>query len=522
MSLRDLALKAPLGVAWGAIPADWRRTIALLASAWIGNIALFASDWQAMFGQWWDSSTYNHVLLIPFILGWLVSLRWREVVKIAPQGWWPGLVLFAGAAFLWLLGDFAGLSLATQLGVVLMAQASALTLFGPKASAALLFPLAYMLFLVPAGDELIPTLQTITASITMVLLDLSGVPAHIEGVFITTPGGYFEVAEACSGVKFLIAMIAYGALVANVCFRSWPRRALFMTLSIVTPILANGVRAWGTIFIAEHHGIEFASGFDHIFYGWIFFAVVMALVMGAAWRWFDRAIDDRMIDVSAIAANPWLQRVSKAAIRPVSALLAMAALAALFVGWGAWANRLEASVPARIGFPQVPGWQQIDYRPLAPWRPLHTGASHLLLGRFQDATGHVVDVSYALYSAQTEGREAGGFGQGALPVNSGWAWERSPAPIAGGHADRIQTAGPVHRQSETFYRSGNLFTGSNSHLKLQNILDRLLLRERTTSTLILSSEDDVAGRPSAEQSLRAFTAAAGPLDAWMDRAGSGR
>ncbi|MEL0209269.1 MAG: archaeosortase/exosortase family protein, partial [Novosphingobium sp.] len=182
MSPRDFALKAPLGAAWEAIPHSWRQAITLLGLAWVGNIVLFASDWRAMFGQWWDSSTYNHVLLIPFILGWLVSLRWREVVKIAPQGWWPGLVLFAGAGFLWLLGDFAGLSLATQLGVVLMAQASALTLFGPKASAALLFPLAYMLFLVPAGDELIPTLQTITASITMVLLDLSGVPAHIEGV----------------------------------------------------------------------------------------------------------------------------------------------------------------------------------------------------------------------------------------------------------------------------------------------------------------------------------------------------
>lgn len=522
MPPRDIALKVRWRESWSAIPGQWRRTLILLAIAWLGNIALFASDWQAMFLQWWDSSTYNHVLLIPFILAWLVSLRWREVVKTEPQGWWPGLVLFAGAGFLWLLGDFAGLSLATQLGVVLMVQASALTLLGPCASAALLFPLAYMLFLVPAGDELIPTLQTVTARITMVLLDLSGVPAHIEGVFITTPGGYFEVAEACSGVKFLIAMIAYGALVANVCFRSWPRRALFMALSVVTPILANGVRAWGTIFIAEHHGIAFASGFDHIFYGWIFFAVVMALVMGLAWRWFDRAIDDRMIDADAIAADPWLKRLSLAAIRPVAGVAAMAAIAALLLGWGAWANRLEAPVPARIAFPQVPGWQQVDYAPRAPWRPLHTGASHTLLGRFRDRAGHTVDVSYALYAAQSDGREAGGFGQGALPVGSGWAWERSPAPVAGGQADRIQTAGPVHRQSETFYRSGTLFTGSNSHLKLQNILDRLLLRERTTSTLILSAEDEIAGQPPADQSLRAFVAAAGPLDAWMDRAAKGR
>ncbi|MCX7283981.1 MAG: EpsI family protein, partial [Novosphingobium sp.] len=447
---------------------------------------------------------------------------WREVVKITPQGWWPGLVLFGGAGFLWLLGDFAGLSLATQLGAVLMAQASVLTLLGPRACAALLFPLAYMLFLVPAGDELIPTLQTITAAITMVLLDLSQVPAHIEGVFITTPGGYFEVAEACSGVKFLIAMIAYGALVANVCFRAWPRRIAFMALSVAMPILANGMRAWGTIYIAQSQGIEFASGFDHIFYGWIFFAVVMALVMAAAWKFFDRATEDRMVDADALAASPLLARLAAFEVTQGRALAITAALAAVLVGWGVGANRLEAQVPARIAFPAVQGWQQVDYAPRAAWRPRHTGASHVLLGRFRDAAGHTVDISYALYSAQSDGREAGGFGEGVLTPDTGWAWERSPAPLAGGQADRIQTAGPVHRLAETFYRSGDLLTGSNSRLKLQNIFDRLLLREHTTAALIVSAEDDLPGQPSAEQSMRAFLAAAGPVDAWMDRAGSGR
>ncbi|MDT0507751.1 exosortase A [Novosphingobium sp. MMS21-SN21R] len=522
MSQPDLALKAPFSRLWQAIPAEWQRPLALLGLVWVGNLALFFTDWRDMALQWWDSSTYNHVLLIPFILGWLISLRWQEVLRVSPQGWWPGLVLFAGAGFFWLLGDFAGLSLATQLGVVLMAQASVLTLLGPRSSVALLFPLAYMLFLVPAGDELIPALQTITARITMVLLGWTNVPAHIEGVFITTPGGYFEVAEACSGVKFLIAMIAYGALVANVCFRSWTRRAAFMGLSIAMPILANGVRAWGTIFIAEHRGIEFAAGFDHIFYGWIFFAVVMALVMAIAWRFFDRAIDDRMIDAEAVMADPLLARLAGSCIGQVRGLAIMSALALTFAGWGALANRMEAQVPAMIDLPAVPGWQQVDYEPLAPWQPLHTGADHVLLGRYQDAPGHIVDVSFALYAAQGEGREAGGFGQGALPMNSGWSWETSPADIAGGHADRIQTAGPVHRSAETYFRSGTLLTGSNTHLKVQNILDRLLLRKRATAMLILSSEDDVSGRPPADQSLRAFLAATGPVEAWMDRIATSR
>lgn len=522
MSPPDHAINAPFVRAWAALPAAWQRPLALVSLAWMGNIALFFADWRAMALQWWESSTYNHVLLIPFILGWLIVLRGREVLRVSPQGWWPGLVLFGGSGFFWLLGNFAGLSLASQLGVVLMAQTSVLTLLGLRASAALLFPLAYMLFLVPVGDELIPTLQTITASITMTLLGWSGVPAHIEGVFITTPAGYFEVAEACSGVKFLIAMIAYGALVANVCFRSWSRRIAFMGLSVAMPILANGIRAWGTIFIAEHRGIEFAAGFDHIFYGWIFFALVMALVMALAWRFFDRAIDDRMIDADAISGNALLVRLSDLAIGQGRGLAVMTALALIVTGWGLWASQLEAAVPQQIALPEVAGWRQVDYTPLAPWRPLHSGADHVLLGRYQDPAGHVVDVSFALYAAQGEGREAGGFGQGALPLESGWAWEKSSAPLASGHADVIQAAGPVHRLAETLYRSGTLLTGSNTYLKLQIILDRLLLRKRTTATLIVSTEDQVEGRPPADSSLRAFLKATGPVDVWMDRIAAGR
>jgi hypothetical protein len=83
-----------------------------------------------------------------------------------------------------------------------------------------------------------------------------------------------------------------------------------MAACVVVPILANGVRAWGTIYVAQSRGVEFAAGFDHIVYGWIFFAIVMALLIGLAWRFFDRPAHDRLIDAEAIDASPLLDRLS--------------------------------------------------------------------------------------------------------------------------------------------------------------------------------------------------------------------
>jgi exosortase A len=508
----------PRPVAWAArVPVIWRTPLLHLALAWLGLGALFFADWSAMARQWWDSSTYNHILLVPFILAWLVRLRWGEVARVVPQAWWPGLIALAGALFVWLLGKLSGLNLASQLGAVASLQAAALTLLGPRVAAALLFPLAYMLFLVPIGDEFVPALQMITARMTIDLTLASGVPAVVDGVFIDTPAGLFEVAEECSGVKFLIAMIALGTLVAHVCFRSWKRRVLFMAAAVVLPILANGVRAWGTIFIAQSQGIEFAAGFDHIFYGWIFFALVIGALLAASWRYFDRWSEDTFVDVERLRRSPLLARVSRWSMPAWGAIAAICVLALATVWWSGAAQRLEAEMPASVALPRTPGWQPVDYRPTVWWEPRAGGAAHRLLVRLRDGEGREVDVFYALYAAQGDGREAGAMGEGALVPETAWRWLAPGRATAGGKSDRLQAEGRVRRVAVTWYRTGNVLTGRNWRLKLANMADRLTMRANPTAMLILSAEDR-AGQPG-QEAVEAFLAAAGPPDAWMDRIG---
>ncbi|HEY7806432.1 MAG TPA: exosortase A [Croceibacterium sp.] len=314
------------------VPQPWRWPLAQLALAWTGLFLLTRSDWAEMARQWWNSSTCNHVLLVPPILAWLVCLRWPELRKLRPEAWWPPLAWFAAGLLAWGLGTLAGVNLVAELGVVMLLQAAVGVILGPKAGAGLLFPLAYMIFLVPFGDEIMPPLQAITAHIAVALTHASGVPATISGVFIDTPVGRFEVAQACSGVKFLIAMIALGTLVAHLCFRSNKRRTLFMAACVVVPILANGVRAWGTIYVAQSRGIAFAAGFDHIVYGWVFFAIVMAVLLGFSWRFFDRPTHDPLIDARAIEASPGLSRLAQKRIGGWSAVAAML-LMALATSW---------------------------------------------------------------------------------------------------------------------------------------------------------------------------------------------
>lgn len=511
---RNPAIAAsPLDAFVAKCPPAWRVPLVRLCLAWIALVAWLWRDWADMVDQWWNSSTYNHILLVPFIVGWLVWMRAGELARLEPRAWWPGLLLVAGALFLWVLGAISGLNIARQAGAVVALQASAITLLGPRVSAGLVFPLGYMLFLVPFGDELVPALQTITAKLTIGLTHLSGISAEIDGVFIDTPAGLFEVAEECSGVKFLIAMVALGTLVAHVCFERWARRIAFLAGAIILPILANGVRAWGTIFIAQYQGIEFAKGFDHIFYGWVFFAIVMAALLAMGWKFFDRAIDDPLIDVSRIEGSRMADRLERYRVNGWTALAAVVALALASGLWAQRAENLAAPVPAEISLPSVEGWRIAGEAPKVWWEPRAEGAEHRLLGSYVDQAGRRVDVFYAFYASQGETKDAGGFGQGALVPDTDWRWLKPGPAIEGANSEVLLAQGNVARLAATYYRQGDLLTGSNGRLKLANMRARLAMDAQPTMMLILSAVD---GPRPAMESVAAFQATIGNPGEWMD------
>ncbi len=497
------------------MPQLWRSPMVYLAAAVLGLFALTFGDWAEMAHQWWSISTYNHVLFVPLIVGWLVYTRWDPLSQLVPSAWWPGLIPLAGALFLWLLGSIAGVNTASQLGAVVALQAVIVTILGLRVALALAFPLAYLIFLVPFGDELVPALQMITAKLVIALTEWSGIPAVIDGVFIDTPVGLFEVAEACSGVKFLIAMVALGVLVSYACFTKWSHRAGFMAVAIAVPILANGVRAWGTIYIAQFQGIEFAEGFDHVFYGWVFFALVVVLVFAMAWRWFDRDPDDLGLDFT-VAKGSLADRLATAgAIRNWLALAIAMALAAVAVGWNVMAMKVEAENPEAIALPQVPGWAIAPYEPFAAWEPKASGADHRLLGRYVTPEGQQVDVFVALYASQDEGRDASAFGEGAFDPDSDWRWLQRGPKAHNALSDYLLVYGKHKRLVQTSYRTADLTTGSAAQLKLATMRDRLLLRENPTTILVLSSELQEAG--AAERSIAAFRNAIGDEGEWLDR-----
>lgn len=470
--------------------AGWRLHLASLAGVAALILLVLARDVADMVAIWWTSSTFGHCLFIPPILAWLVWQRRDGLRRLSPRasGW--GLPLMATGGLGWLTGMAAGIAIARHAGLVLLLDGAVVALLGLAVARALVFPLAYAFFLVPAGEELVPPLQTLTANMCMALLALFRIPARIEGVFITTQSGWFEVAEACSGVKFLVAMVALGVLAAHIGFVSWRRRAAFLAVCLAVPILANGVRAFSTIYAAHLTSAARATSFDHVVYGWFFFAAVIVLVLAASWRFFDRGVDAPWFDPAR------LQVPGTPAGDPRRLAIVTAAAVLLALAPAVWSRAVAAPPPAALpplALPPVVGWTRAPIAG-APWRPRFRGADQYLIGRYADRHGRSVDVAVALYMTQGEGREVVGYGQGAVDPDSGWAWSSDrPAP-ANGAAIAITAPGGVVREALTFYRLAGMTTGSEVEVKLLTLKSHLTGGDPRALALVLSAEARQGGR----------------------------
>ncbi len=239
-----------------------------------------------MVGVWLGSETYSYCFFILPICLYLIYEKRKQLARIPINfNHWLLIPLLLGQA-VFLLSDLAGIGILAHLSAYGSLICIIGIVYGLKVLNFLMFPLGYLILSVPMGEELIPALQNVTADISVWLVEVVGIPVYREGLYIYIPNGTFVVAEACSGIRFLISMIAIGTLYAYLYYQSIWRRLVFVGLSLVIPIIANGIRAFGIIYVGHKTDMEHAVGADHLVYGWVFFSIVLVLLMaiGKFWR----------------------------------------------------------------------------------------------------------------------------------------------------------------------------------------------------------------------------------------------
>lgn len=299
-----------------------------------GFCAFYATTFVALISIWARTGRYEYAFLIPPVCVALVWLRRESLRNLTASPKPLGLILLGMLCLLWLAGTAAHVSLVSQFVIIAMIPCLVFTFYGSVITRAVMFPLAFLFFAVPFGNFLVRPLQDITAWLSVAALQWTSVPVFLEGHYIMTPASTWHVAEACSGVSFFFATTAFGALYANLFFRSWRRRLTFVILALVTPIIANGLRVFFTILIGEYFGIQYATGTDHMVFGWQFFGTVLVLLFLLGWPWHEMEPATR---TSRGAAGHHAGGIS-----PIGAVMLLGASLALLAIAPLWINATAA------------------------------------------------------------------------------------------------------------------------------------------------------------------------------------
>jgi exosortase A len=258
---------------------DWAVAGALLAFGACVLAFIFRSESAAAI-QVYNSAAYNHCFLIPPVAAYLAWER-RATVLATPLSPSPLTALLAlPVAVAWFVAERLGIMEGRQLMAMALLQIMVASLLGLRIWRALAAPLLYLFFLVPSGEFLIPSLQIATVHFAAAGLHVLGIPNFSNGVTIQIPEATFNVAEACAGLRFLIASVAFGVIYACLMYTSPLRRVLFVGLSVIVPIIANAFRVLGITLIAHFIGNAQAVEADHVLWGWLFFTfITLALIL---------------------------------------------------------------------------------------------------------------------------------------------------------------------------------------------------------------------------------------------------
>ena len=240
-------------------------------------------SWQGLTSVvsiWYGNEIFNHgFFIVPGAL-YLIYLKRQELLSTPIQTTPAAFIVIVPAILLYVVGVAGDVQLFMHAAMFTLLPALIWLMIGTAAAKVIAFPLCFMLFSVPVGEQLIPYLQEIAADGSVALLRLSGIPLFRSGLYIEIPQGRFLVAEACSGVSFFIASFVIGSLYAYLNLVSVKRRAIFVAISLLFPIVANVIRVYGIILIAYWTDMEHAAGADHLIYGWFFFAFVIICLLG--------------------------------------------------------------------------------------------------------------------------------------------------------------------------------------------------------------------------------------------------
>jgi EpsI family protein len=377
----------------------WPIAVLLL----VGIAASYGEVVVSLVQQWSSNDVYAHGFLIPGISAYLVWLR-RDRLLSTPirPNYVGGVLALVLSLLLLVVARRAAVSVVAQLSLIPATGALILLVGGWQILRLLALPLAYLIFMIPIWETVTEPLhypfQIFSANAGTLIAGAFGVPVFREGTLLMLPTATLEVARECSGVNYLIAIVAIGIPMGWLGLSSVYRRVALVLLALGIAIAANALRV-GLIALLSYQGYAGdPHGPAHVFQG-LFVAVIGYAALFGGFRLL------RTPSPSDPLERQHVPRIS-APGPEVRIALAIGALLLFIAGVDEQVRAARATPPGQ----QLSSLSNSlgDWSGAAVARPSTQGvpeADHTLVRRYTNSRADAVVLEISYFESQRQGKE---------------------------------------------------------------------------------------------------------------------
>ncbi len=258
------------------------RPFILVGCAILAFVAVYFQILNGLYLDWSNDPNYSHGFLVPFISAYFIWQQRERLQQLSAKPANSGLVLIAFSLFVLMVGIAAQEYFTRRASMVFLLAGIVLFLLGWQWLKSLALPIAFLFFMIPLPyiiyDAMAFPLKLFVAKFSVLALKLMGVVVLREGNIIMFPNTVLEVADACSGLRSLMSLLALGVALAVLIQKRKIAMILLIVLTVPIAVVTNMFRVIGTGYLAQYYGTAAAEGFFHEFAGMGVFLLAMVLL----------------------------------------------------------------------------------------------------------------------------------------------------------------------------------------------------------------------------------------------------
>ena len=245
-------------------------------------IFAFFPVWKKLIITWYSSDQYSHGFLVVPISLYIIWQKKNILVKTPSRHSWWGLALVIFSLLLYLFAHFAEILTLSSFSMVLLLAGAIIYLYGFLIFRELLFPLVFLLFMIPIPGQIYASLtiplQLFVSKLSVWLVSTIGIPVYREGNVIHLPDITMQVVQACSGLRSMISLLMLSAIISYLTLKSNILRFVLFLTGIPAAIFVNIIRVSLMVFAFYYFNYDLTKDSVHTVFGIIIFCIALIII----------------------------------------------------------------------------------------------------------------------------------------------------------------------------------------------------------------------------------------------------